>query len=168
MKKIFYLILIFFLTFTLTACGNTYIGKIVKKDMTRKFQTPTGKNHRYTLSHLIVNYNYKIDPAQQSISIKGTVDDRQQDSQAHFVQDAGWTLQEAYLDIYFLNAKRIAVDVCRKNFPPGHFAFPYPFEATCRYSPEYRYAALSYMYKYIKYGKKAKAQKIYQHRLDIQ
>ena len=147
MRKIFFFIILAFISFALTACANPYLGKRVKKDMTRKIQTPTGKNHRYTLNHLIVDYRYTVNPALQTIIIKGTIDDRQQDAQAHFVQDGGWKLDEAYLDIYFLNAERIAVDYCREKFPPGHFAFPYPFEVTCQYSPEYRHAALSYVYK---------------------
>ncbi len=136
--------------------------------MTRAIQTPGGKNHKYTLNHLIVDYDYTIYPEQQKIILRGKVDDRQQDAQAHFVQDAGWTLEEAYLDIYFLNADRKTVDFCRKSFPLGHFAFPYPFEATCSYNSLYKYAALAYKYKYAKYPSGGKVEKIYEHVLDIE
>jgi len=167
MKKFLLFIFILFAGIAVSACGTSYMGKQVKKDMTRRIQTPTGKNHRYTLDHLVVDYKYTAYPGQQLIIIKGTVDDRQQDAQAHFVQDT-WTLEEAYLDIYFLNSDRKVTDVCRKVFPPGHFAFPYPFEMNCPYKPEYQYAAPAYKYKYVKYRPRAKAEKIYQHRLDIE
>jgi hypothetical protein len=168
MKKNFLFIMIVLITCAITACGNPYSGKIVKKDMVRQIQSPSGKNHRYILNHLIVDYKYTTLPDQQLIIIKGTIDDRQQDAQAHFVQDAGWTLEEAHLDIYFLDADRRAIDSCRKSFPLGHFAFPYPFEVTCRYTPAYCHAALSYKYKYTNYTSKGKAEKIYHHRLDIE
>ncbi|MCJ7772254.1 MAG: hypothetical protein MUP22_03860 [Desulfobacterales bacterium] len=168
MKKNFFFIIMVLITFTVTGCGNSYLGKQVKSDMTRKIQTPSGKNHRYTLNHFIVDYNYTTYPGQQMIIIRGTIDDRQQDAQAHFVQDAGWILEEAYLDIYFLNADRRAVDFCRKSFPLGHFAFPYPFEVKCSYNPSYQHASLSYKYKYVKYPPGGKVDKIYQHILDIE
>ena len=168
MKKILFVINILLITSTFIACGNPYMGKLVKKDMARKIQTPSGKNHRYTLNHLIVDYSYTTYPEQQIMIIRGTIDDRQQDAYAHFVQDAGWKLEEAYLDIYFLNDQRRAVDYCRKNFPLGHFAFPYPFEAKCNYNPSYRHIALAYKYKYVKYPPGGKVEKIYQHILDIE
>jgi len=144
------------------------MGKIVKKDMTRAIQTSGGKKHHYVLDQLIVDYSYTIDPGQQLITIKGTIDDRQQDPQAHFVQDSGWTLEEAYLDIFFLSADRRVLDSCRKPFPLGHFAFPYPFEVTCAYNPLYKNAAVAYKYKYVTYPRGGKVEKVYQHRLDIQ
>jgi len=169
MKKILFFTTIVFMVFTFIACGNPYMGKIVKKDMTRKITTPSGKNHHYVLNHIIVDYNYTTDPAQQIIIIKGTIDDRQQDAQAHLVQGGGWTLKEAYLDIYFENAERRVVGVCHKAFPPGHFTFPYPFTAKCHYSPDYRHAALSYRYKYIQYeGGSSEVVKLYEHKLDIE
>lgn len=168
MKKILSCSIILFMALTFIACGNSYIGKIVKKDMTRQITTPSGKNHRYTLNHLIVDYSYTTYPGQQMMIIRGTIDDRQQDAYAHFVQDAGWTPEEAYLDIYFLNDQRRAINYCRKNFPLGHFAFPYPFEAKCSYNPSYSHAALAYKYKYVKYPPGGKVEKIYQHILDIE
>lgn len=168
MEKTLFFFTILLMAFTFIACGNSYMGKIVKKDMTRKIQTPSGKHNRYTLNHLIVDYNYTVDPGQNLIMIRGTIDDRQQDAQAHFVQDAGWTLEEAYLNIYFLNDQRRAVDICRKKFPLGHFAFPYPFEVECRFNPSYRHAALAYKYKYVKYPPGGKVEKFYQHILDIE
>ncbi|MCJ7772255.1 MAG: hypothetical protein MUP22_03865 [Desulfobacterales bacterium] len=169
MKKIFFFFAIGFMVFTFIACGNPYMGKIVKKDMTRAITTPSGKNHHYVLNHIIVDYNYTRFPEQALIVIKGTIDDRQQDAQAHLVQGGGWTLKEAYLDIYFENSERRVVDFCRKAFPAGHFSFPYPFTAKCRYSPDYRYAALSYRYKYIQYeGGSSEVVKMYEHKLDIE
>lgn len=168
MKKILFFILILFTAMAVSACGTSYMGKQVKKDMTRRIQTPTGKNHRYTLDHLVVDYDYTAHPDQQLIVIKGTVDDRQQDAQAHFVQDAGWILKEAYLDIYFLDAERRVVASCREDFPPGHFAFPYPFEVKCPFRPEFQHAALSYLYRYVKYSRVGEVEKLYQHRLDIE
>ena len=169
MKKIVFVIAVLFLAFTCMACGNPYIGKIVKKDMTRKLETPSGKNHHYVLNHIIVDYSYTRYPAQQMMLLQGTIDDRQQDAQAHLVQDSNWTLKEAYLDIYLLNSERRVVDYCRKGFPPGHFAFPYPFKAKCRYSPDYIYTAPAYFYKYIQYeGGSSEVVKIYEHRLDIE
>ena len=168
MKKTLFVITILFMAFTLIACANPYIGKLVKKDMTRKIQTPSGKNHRYTLNHIIVDYNYTVYPEKQMIIIKGTIDDRQQDAHAHLVQGDNWKLKEAYLDIYFQNAERRVVDFCRKEFPLGHFAFPYPFGAKCRYSPDYRHAALAYKYKYVQYeGGSSEVVKMYEHKLDI-
>jgi hypothetical protein len=169
MKKNLFFVAILFTTVICFACGNPYMGKLVKKDMTRKIQTPSGKNHRFTLNHIIVDYNYTVFPEQQMIILKGTIDDRQQDAQAHLVQGASWTLKEAYLDIYFQNAERRVIDYCRKAFAPGsHFAFPYPFTAKCRYNPSYRYAALAYWYKYLQYeGGSSEVVKIYEHKLDI-
>lgn len=169
MKKSLFATVMVFMVFTFIACGNPYLGKIVKKDMTRPITTPSGENHRYVLNHLIVNYTYTTFPEQQMIILRGEMDDRQQDAQAHFVQDGGWTLKEAYLDIYFLNAEKRSVDFCRKVFPPGHFAFPHPFEAKCRYRPDYQYAAVSYTYKYVQYaGGVSEVIKIYEHKLDIE
>ncbi|MBW2365613.1 MAG: hypothetical protein JRF25_11250, partial [Deltaproteobacteria bacterium] len=129
--------------------------------------TPSGKNHRFILNHLIVDYNYSTYPDQQMIIVKGTMDDRQQDAQAHFVK-SDWDLKEAHLDIYFLNAERKVVDYCIKNFPLGHFALPYPFEKKCRFNPSYRNIALAYKYKYVQFaGGSSEVVKIYQHRLDI-
>jgi hypothetical protein len=167
MKKIIFFILTLFLALTLTACANPYIGKTVRKDTIRKIYTPTGKNHRYILSHLVLDYTYTAIPDQQIIIIKGTVDDRHEDMQAHFVQNEA-TLEEAYLDIYFLDANRTVVDVCRKTFPLGHLSLPYPFEMKCHYTPEYQYATPFYKYKYTMYTPKGKAEKIYIHRLDIE
>ncbi|MBW2366233.1 MAG: hypothetical protein JRF25_14725, partial [Deltaproteobacteria bacterium] len=76
MKKILFFVTILFMAFTFIACANPYIGKLVKKDMTRKIQTPSGKNHRFILNHLIVDYNYSTYPDQQMIIVKGTMDDR--------------------------------------------------------------------------------------------
>jgi len=167
MKKNILPIMFLLLAFSFTACGNAYMGKVIQKNMTREIQHSGEKYHRYVLDHLVLDYTYSVLPNQQLINIKGTIDDRQQDPNAHFVQDE-WTLKEAYLDIYFLNADRKAIDVCRKNFPLGHFAFPYPFEVQCRYSPEYKFAAPTYRYKYTKYTSKGKADKIYYHRLETE
>lgn len=168
MKRILLLMAILFLSFTFLACGNPYMGKQVKKNMTRAIQTPSGKKHHYVLNHIKVDYDYTTYPAQGVILIRGKIDDRQQDAQAHLVQGGGWTLNEAYLDFYFLNAERRVVNYCRKAFARSHFAFPYPFEAKCRYSPDYRYVAPAYRYKYIQYeGGSSEVVKMYEHRLDI-
>ena len=164
MKKSLFIITILFMAFTFIACGNPYMGKLVKKDMTQKIITPSGKNHHFTLNHIRVDYNYSIYPEQQMIILKGTIDDRQQDAQSHFVK-SGWDLKESHLDMYYLNAERRVVDFCVKNFPLGHFTFPYPFEAKCRFSPTYQYIALSYKYKYVN---SENVVKIYEHRLDVE
>jgi len=169
MKKILLISAVFFVTFTCFACGNPYMGRLVKKDMTRKILAPGSKKHHYVLNHIIVDYKYSTYPEQQMILIQGTIDDRQQDAQAHFVQGSNWTLAEAYIDIYFENSERRVVDYCRKHFPPGYFAFPYPFTAKCRYQPNYKYAAVSYWYKYIQSGGGlSEIVKIYEHKLDIE
>jgi len=164
MKKFLPLIAIFIACFTFIACGNPYMGKLVKKDMARKIMLPSGKNHHFTLNHVWVDYDYSTYPEKQMIILKGKINDRQQDAQSHFVK-SGWDLRESHLDIYFLNAEKRVVDYCIKNFPLGHFVFPYPFSAKCRFNPEYRYIALSYLYKYVN---SENAVKIYQHRLDVE
>lgn len=167
MKKIVLFIYIIFFALLLTSCTNPYIGKTVRKNSIRKIYIPTGENHHYVLNHVILDYTYTVIEDQQIVIIKGTVDERYQDMQAHFVQNQA-TLEEAYLDIYFLNASRTVVDVCRKSFPLGHFALPYPFEMKCKYTPEYKYATPFYKYKYTMYTPKGKAEKAYYHRLDIE
>lgn len=149
----------------LVGCGNPHMGKLVKKDMSQQLTTPTGQHHHFILTHIVVDYNYSIYPERQMIILEGSVDDRQQDAQAHFVGE-GWDLAESHLDIYFLNAEHRVVDYCIKKFPLGDFTFPYNFKAKCRYNSNYRYAALAYKYKYNKEG--FDIIKVYEHPLDIE
>jgi hypothetical protein len=166
MKKNLFFITLLFMAFSLIACGNPYMGRLVKKDMTQKINPINNKKHHYVLNHIVVDYDYTIYPEHHAIVLQGTMDDRQQDAQAHFVSGGGWTLAESYLDIYFLNTDRRVTDFCRKSFPLGPFVFPYRLKAKCRFNSEYQYIALSYKYKYTQHG--GDVIKIYEHRLDIE
>jgi len=181
MKKVS-LYLVLSTLFLFISCATIYTGKIVQSEQCQEIRNTNGKEHLFELTHVLVNYKYRIESSTSLIYLEGTIDKRPVETygkpSAGLSSSESMVLEnkrfkEGYLDVFFLGASRKVIDSVRVIISASSTIymtpFPLPFKAVYKYNPEYKYIALAYKFVFVSTSAKITGlEKIYEHRLGIE
>ncbi len=170
---------IVFTVFLFTSCATLHKGKLVTSDACRKIEYKKRNTHHFKLSHVLIDYNYRVDRTKKIISIEGAIDrlpaaDTKRTLKKVINSDfyvlENKTLKQCYVDFFLLDGSRKVVSVHRVPIPhSSDIQFPMPFKTTTPFIPDYKYISLGYKFVFTSSAPRASSmEKVYTHELDIE